>query len=124
MPPRGETREHDYRTIPTGDRGDGAAQVVRRPSCPVAYRTLPAQRRRNHRALARVLADIHADQPDAVAGRIGAHLHSARAPAEASLWYARAAAAAQRLHADADAAHRFRRGRGAQAELSHQVEPR
>jgi DNA-binding SARP family transcriptional activator len=71
----------------------------------VAYRLLsPAQRRRNHGLLARALQDVHAERPDPVAGRIAVHLHRSGAPAEAAGWYVRAARAAQRWYADAEAA--------------------
>jgi DNA-binding SARP family transcriptional activator len=71
----------------------------------LAYRVLgPAQRRHNHRVVAAALRDGNADHPDPVAGRIAAHLAAAGAHAEAVDWYARAAAAAQRVYADVDAA--------------------
>ncbi len=71
----------------------------------VAYRMLSPARRRHHLGmLARALRDVHADRPDAVAGRVAAHLHRAGADDEAVDWYLRAATAAQRLYADADAA--------------------
>lgn len=71
----------------------------------VAYRRMsPAQRRRNHRILARALQEVHAGRPDAVAGQIAAHLHEAGARSEAVDWYVRAATAAQGRYADADAA--------------------
>jgi DNA-binding SARP family transcriptional activator len=71
----------------------------------VAYRMLsPAQRRRNHGLLAGALRDAHAGRLDAVAGQVAAHLHEAGATDEAVDWYLRAAAFAQRLYADADAA--------------------
>jgi DNA-binding SARP family transcriptional activator len=71
----------------------------------VAYRSLsPAQRRRNHGLLAGALREVYADRPDAIAGQVAAHLQAAGARAEAVDWYLRAAQAAQRLYADADAA--------------------
>ena len=71
----------------------------------VAYRMLsPAQRRRNHELLGRALRDVHAGRLDAVAGQVAAHLHQAGAAREAVDWYVRAATAAQRRYADADAA--------------------
>jgi DNA-binding SARP family transcriptional activator len=71
----------------------------------VAYRMLsPARRRHHHGSLARALRDVHADRLDAVAGQVAAHLHRAGADDEAVDWYLRAATAAQRLYADADAA--------------------
>jgi DNA-binding SARP family transcriptional activator len=71
----------------------------------VAYRMLsPAQRRRHHGTLAEALRAVYADRLDAVAGQIAAHLLAAGSAGEAVDWYARAAQAAQRLFADADAA--------------------
>ncbi len=71
----------------------------------VAYRMLsPARRRHHHGVLARALRDVHAGRLDAVAGQIAAHLHRAGAADEAVDWYLRAATAARRLYADADAA--------------------
>ncbi|OHV31761.1 hypothetical protein BCD49_05575 [Pseudofrankia sp. EUN1h] len=71
----------------------------------VAYRMMsPARRRHSHLLLARALQDIHAGRWDEVAGQIAAHLHQAGARDEAVDWYARAAQAAGRRYADADAA--------------------
>ncbi|MDT3444629.1 MULTISPECIES: AAA family ATPase [unclassified Pseudofrankia] len=71
----------------------------------VAYRLMsPARRRHSHTQLARALQDIHAGRWDEVAGQIAAHLHQAGARDEAVDWYARAAQAAGRRHADAEAA--------------------
>jgi DNA-binding SARP family transcriptional activator len=71
----------------------------------MAYRLLsPAQRRRNHGLLAGALREVYAERPDDVAGQVAAHLHAAGARAEAVDWYLRAARAAQRLYADAEAA--------------------
>jgi hypothetical protein len=71
----------------------------------VAYRMLsPAQRRRNHGILARALREVHAGRLDDVAGQIAAHLHEAGARGEAVDFYVRAATAAQRRYAEADAA--------------------
>jgi DNA-binding SARP family transcriptional activator len=88
--------------IATGvDRYDFSHDKLRE----LAYRVLsPAQRRHNHRAVATALQDSYDDQPDPVAGRIAAHLAAAGVRAEAVGWYARAAAAAQRVYADVDAA--------------------
>ncbi|ONH32410.1 ATP-binding protein [Pseudofrankia asymbiotica] len=71
----------------------------------VAYRMMsPPRRRHSHLLLARALQDIHAGQSDEVAGQIAAHLHQAGARDEAVDWYARAAQAAGRRYADAEAA--------------------
>ena len=92
----------------------------------VAYRMLsPAQRRRNHGMLARALRDVHAGRPDDVAGQIAAHLHEAGARGEAVDWYVRAATAAQRRYADADAAdllHRAWRIVRAEPDLERELE--
>jgi DNA-binding SARP family transcriptional activator len=70
----------------------------------VAYRSLgPAQRRHHHAAAASALRHAYADRPDAVAGRVAAHLVEAGRRAEAVGWYERAAAVAQRVYADAEA---------------------
>ena len=71
----------------------------------VAYASLPPARRRgNHRMLADALRAVHAGDPDAVAGRIAAHLVEAGSRDEAVDWFRRGARAAQRLYADAEAA--------------------
>jgi predicted ATPase len=83
------------------DRYDFSHDKVRE----VAYRALsPAQRRHHHRAVASAFQDAYADRPDAVAGQVAAHLVEAGMPADAVSWYERAAAAAQRVYADAEAA--------------------
>jgi tetratricopeptide (TPR) repeat protein len=64
----------------------------------------PAQRRRHHGTLADALRLVYADRLDDVAGQVAAHLHAAGSAGEAVDWYVRAAQAAQRLFADADAA--------------------
>ncbi|SNQ51756.1 Transcriptional activator domain protein [Frankia canadensis] len=72
----------------------------------VAYQALsPARRRHHHRLVARALQDADADPDrlDALAGQIAAHLVEAGARSEAVGWYERAAASAQRVHADAEA---------------------
>ncbi|WP_432564036.1 ATP-binding protein [Kineococcus sp. SYSU DK003] len=80
----------------------------------VAVRSLePARRRHDHVLLARALAGHDPDRRDAPAGRIAAHLHAAGRNAEAVAWYCRAAVAAQRVHADADAVDLLERAREA-----------
>jgi DNA-binding SARP family transcriptional activator/tetratricopeptide (TPR) repeat protein len=70
----------------------------------VAYRMLsPAQRRHHHAVLGRALREVYTERLDAMAGQIAAHLQQAGDPAAVD-WYVRAAAAAQRVYADADAA--------------------
>jgi len=69
-----------------------------------AYRALsPAQARNHHLHVARALERGRA-AADAVSAQIAAHYEMAGASAEAVAWHRRAAGAAQRLHANADAA--------------------
>ncbi len=69
----------------------------------VAYRMLaPARRRHNHGLIARALIEVHA--ADEVAGQVATHLLESGARDEAVDWFRRAARAAQRLFADAEAA--------------------
>jgi len=76
----------------------------------VAYGLLsPARRRHSHARLAQALRELHADRPDEVAGQVAAHLHQAGARVEAVGWYERAAQAAGRRYADADAADLLQR---------------
>jgi tetratricopeptide (TPR) repeat protein len=82
----------------------------------------PAQRRRNHRAVAAALREANADQPDAVAGRLATHLAEAGARSEAVGWYARAARAAQRVYADADAARLLARALELLRSTPHRLE--
>ncbi|MFC7533023.1 ATP-binding protein [Actinoplanes sp. GCM10030250] len=88
----------------------------------VAYREVPpARRRRNHALLAAALTEVYAGSPDTVAGQIAAHLHAAGSPGAAVDWYQRAATAAQRRYADAEAAelllHAAELARGGDREL-------
>jgi len=76
----------------------------------VAYEALsPAQRRHHHLRVARTLEAAHADDPDAVSGLLAVHYDRAGAPGEAVTWSLRAAEAAQRLHANAEAVGRLER---------------
>jgi tetratricopeptide (TPR) repeat protein len=76
----------------------------------VAYRGLsPLRRRRNHLALARALQETGADRLDTLAGRIAAHLDDAGAHDDSVPWHQRAAVAAQRRYADADAVRSLQR---------------
>jgi DNA-binding SARP family transcriptional activator len=69
-----------------------------------AYRALsPAQARHHHLRAARALERHRAADRDAISGRVAAHYDAAGAGGEAIAWYQRAAEAAQRLHASADA---------------------
>jgi DNA-binding SARP family transcriptional activator len=75
-----------------------------------AYATLsPPQATSHHLRIARALEEVHAHDLDAVGGRIAAHYDRAGRQADAVAWYARAAEAAQRLHANADAVQSLER---------------
>ena len=63
----------------------------------------PARRRRAHLLVARALERVHAGDPAPVAAQVAAHHEQAGEAAEAVAWYQRAAAAAQRLPAYAEA---------------------
>ena len=70
-----------------------------------AYRALsPAEARHHHLRVADALERVPAGDLDAVSGQIAAHHEAAGAVDEAITWHVRAAEAAQRLHASADAA--------------------
>ncbi|HEY1370490.1 MAG TPA: AAA family ATPase [Gaiellaceae bacterium] len=70
----------------------------------VAYAALgPALRRRHHARIAAALERLHADDPGPVSAQIASHHDLAGAAREAVLWYERAAAGAQRMHASVEA---------------------
>ena len=70
----------------------------------VAYDSLsPAAVHRNHRLIAEALIAIHVHDLDEVSGEIARHLDSGARHDEAIGWYRRAAARAQRMHADSEA---------------------
>ena len=70
----------------------------------VAYDSLsPAAVRRNHRRIAEALTAFHVHDLDEVSGEIAHHLDSGARHDEAIGWYRRAAARAQRMHADSEA---------------------
>jgi DNA-binding SARP family transcriptional activator/predicted ATPase len=71
----------------------------------------PVRRRQLHRRLAQALEEVDAAQLDAVSGQIAAHYEQAGLPAEALPYYQRAAEAAQRVYAHAEAAASLARGR-------------
>jgi tetratricopeptide (TPR) repeat protein len=76
----------------------------------VAYLGLsPARRRHAHALVARALKRLHASDPSPVAAQLAAHHERAGAVEEAMDWYERAAAAAQRLPAYAEAARLLER---------------
>ncbi|AEA28527.1 transcriptional activator domain protein [Pseudonocardia dioxanivorans CB1190] len=71
----------------------------------VAYQELsPARRRMLHERIADALERTHGATPDPVSAQVAAHHAQAGAVDRAILWYRRAAAAAQLLHADVRAA--------------------
>jgi DNA-binding SARP family transcriptional activator len=63
----------------------------------------PAQARHHHLRVAQALAHAPAGEAGVVASQVAAHYEGAGADEEAVAWYLRAADAAQRLHANADA---------------------
>jgi DNA-binding SARP family transcriptional activator len=76
----------------------------------VAYQGMsPAQRRHRHLHVARALERVHAHQLGRVSGQLATHYESAGAVADAVGWYARAAEAAQELHANVEAIRLLRR---------------
>jgi DNA-binding SARP family transcriptional activator len=85
----------------------------------VAYEALgPARRQDLHRRVARALQRSHADEP----GRVALHYDRAGERGAAVAWYERAAAAAQRMHAGAEAIRLLERALelagGGEAELA------
>jgi DNA-binding SARP family transcriptional activator len=71
----------------------------------VAYLALsPAQRRHHHGLVAQGLARLHARDLDAVSSEIAAHRERAGQVDQAITWYQRASEAAQKLHANLEAA--------------------
>lgn len=71
----------------------------------VAYLALsPALRRRNHGAVADGLEQLYEDDPDAASAQIAAHWERAGRAERAIDWYQRAAEAAQKRHANREAA--------------------
>jgi DNA-binding SARP family transcriptional activator len=75
-----------------------------------AYAALsPAQARHHHLRVAQALERSYAGDLDAISGQIAAHYDRAGVAGDAVGWYARAAEAAQRLHANADAVRSLER---------------
>jgi DNA-binding SARP family transcriptional activator len=71
----------------------------------VAYLSLsPARRRHHHGSIAQALERRHAADPDAVSSQIAVHWERAGQLDHAVDWYGRAAKAAQKVHASAEAA--------------------
>jgi DNA-binding SARP family transcriptional activator/tetratricopeptide (TPR) repeat protein len=80
-----------------------------------AYAALsPAQRRHHH---LRVAEALEPEASDAVSAQVAAHYDAAGEPAKAVEWHVMAAAAAQRLHASADALRSLERALELVAEL-------
>jgi DNA-binding SARP family transcriptional activator len=77
----------------------------------VAYGSLsPARRRRHHLAVARALERLHEHDPLPVSAQLASHYDRAGAAQEAIRWYAEAAAEAQRVSANLEAARLLGRG--------------
>lgn len=75
----------------------------------VAYDEMGAIRRRAvHLRVAQALEEIHGDDLDAFSGQIAAHYEQAGQPQPAIVFYRRAAAAAQRIYAHAEATRLYR----------------
>jgi DNA-binding SARP family transcriptional activator len=92
------------------DRGPDAYDFTHDRVREVAYLGLsPARRRHAHVLVARALERLHAGDPSPVAAQLAAHHERAGAVEEAMDWYERAAAAAQRLPAYAEAARLLER---------------
>ncbi len=86
------------------DQGPDAYDFTHDRIREVAYLGLsPARRRRTHLLVARALERQHAGDPAPVAAQLAAHHERAGQPEEAVAWYQRAASAAQRLPAYAEA---------------------
>ncbi len=78
----------------------------------VAYAQVSAPRRQQfHRAIARALETLYADDLDTVCGQIAAHLERADEAEQAIPFYRQAAAAAQRVYAHHDAINLLSRAR-------------
>ncbi|RIK44080.1 MAG: 6-hydroxy-D-nicotine oxidase, partial [Chloroflexi bacterium] len=75
-----------------------------------AYRSAgPAQRRQRHARVARALERVYAADPQPVSGQIAAQYDRAAQYEQAVVWYGRAADAALRVYAHADAVHALER---------------
>jgi DNA-binding SARP family transcriptional activator len=86
------------------DQGPDAYDFTHDRIREVAYLGLsPARRRQGHLLVARALERVHARDPAPVAAQLAAHQEQAGAATEAVAWYQRAASAAQRLPAYAEA---------------------
>jgi DNA-binding SARP family transcriptional activator len=86
------------------DQGPDAYDFTHDRVREVAYLALsPARRRHAHRRVAQTLERLHAADPAPVAAQVAAHHERAGQAPEAVAWYQRAASAAQRLPAYAEA---------------------
>lgn len=75
----------------------------------VAYDAIgPIRRGILHLHVAQALAEVHADDIDAFSGQIATHYERAAEPDQAIAFYRRAAAAAQRIYANAEAVRLYR----------------
>lgn len=76
----------------------------------VAYRTLSTARRRMlHRRIAEAIIALHGERLDPVSGQVATHYELSGLPEQAIPYYQRAAEAAQRLYANAEAIHYYSR---------------
>ena len=99
---RGIVREHGI------DAYDFAHGKIR----DVAYDALsPATRRHNHRVIADALVRLDQRDPDAASGEIARHYDRGGQADDAVVWYRRAAAQSQRMHADDEALRLLDRAR-------------
>jgi DNA-binding SARP family transcriptional activator len=94
------------------EQGAGAYDFSHDKIREVAYLALsPARRRHHHLRAAAALETLHADDPGPVSGQLAMHYERAGAVDPAIAWSMRAAEAAQRVYADAEAARLLDRAR-------------
>ena len=94
------------------EQGAGAYDFSHDKIREVAYLALsPARRRHHHLRVAAALETLHADDPGPVSGQLAMHYERAGAVDQTIAWYVRAAEAAQRVVADAEAARLLDRAR-------------
>jgi tetratricopeptide (TPR) repeat protein len=87
----------------------------------VTYRSLSAARRSLlHRNVAQAVEQVFAANLDAVSGQVAAHYEQARAPAQAIRFYERAAQAARKVYANADAIRHFQHAQTQITDLADQ----
>jgi tetratricopeptide (TPR) repeat protein len=91
----------------------------------VAYDEMgPIQRRALHLRVAQALEQVHDDELEAWSGQIAAHYEQAVQPRAAIAFYRRAAAAAQRIYANAEAVRLYRHLLESKLQASLSVEER